>query len=219
MTARRVSALTEPAIAKAALERVIGGGGVVVFPADGTYGLACDPLDRAAVERIHALKGRDDGKPSAVLYFAPLVMRELLGGLGPASSAVVGALLPGPFTLVLANPEHRYPLACRATPDRLGVRLIGGPLAGARTPIFQTSANLSGMPSPDSVEGLDDALAAGVDLVIDGGRLPGAASTVIDIANVDADGEWSLLREGAVPAAEVERRIARVLRPDGSPRA
>ena len=48
------------------------------------------------------------------------------------------------MTLVVANPEHRYPLACREDPERLGVRLIGGPLAGAMCPLFQTSANLSG---------------------------------------------------------------------------
>ena len=69
--------------ARGALERTIAGGGVAVFPADGLYGLACDPLDAAAIARIHEIKGRDDGKPSAVMYFSPLAMRELVEGLGP----------------------------------------------------------------------------------------------------------------------------------------
>ena len=55
--------------AREALDRTIGAGGVAVFPADTLYGLACDPLDAAAVARIRARKGRDEGKPSAVLYF------------------------------------------------------------------------------------------------------------------------------------------------------
>ena len=218
MSPQRVSALVESAPARALLERTVAAGGVAAFPADGTYGLACDPLDAAAIERIQRIKGRDDGKPSAVMYFAPLIMRELLGGLGPGCAAVLGKLLPGPFTLVLPNPERRYPLACRSTPEALGVRLIDGPLAGARCPIFQTSANRSGEPSPASAAELDTAIAAAVDLVIDGGRLPGAASSVIDLQRLDSDGEWALLREGAVPASEVERKIARVLNPDGSPR-
>ena len=134
-----------------ALEHCIAGGGVAVFPADGLYGLACDPLDAAAIERIHGIKGRDDGKPSAVLYFSPLAMRELVEGLGPRTREAVGALLPGPVTLVVANPEHRYPLACREDPERLGVRLIAGPLAGAMCPLFQTSANRSGEPAPPSL--------------------------------------------------------------------
>ena len=86
------------------------------------------------------------------MYFSPLAIRELVAGLGPRTSAAVGALLPGPVTLVVANPQRRYPLACREDPERLGVRLIGGPLAGAMCPIFQTSANLSGEPAPARFE-------------------------------------------------------------------
>ena len=70
--------------ARSALERCVGEGGVAVFPADGLYGLACDPLDPEAIERIHSIKGRDDGKPSAVMYFSPLAMRELVSELGRA---------------------------------------------------------------------------------------------------------------------------------------
>ena len=73
--------------ARAALERCVASGGVAVFPADGLYGLACDPLDAAAIERIHRIKGRDDGKPSAVLYFSPLAMREMRRGPRPAHPA------------------------------------------------------------------------------------------------------------------------------------
>ena len=101
------------------------------FPADGLYGLACDPTRADAIERIHRIKGRDDGKPSAVMYFSPLAMRELVAALGPRTRDALGALLPGPVTLVVANPERLYPLACREDPERLGLRLIGGPLAGA----------------------------------------------------------------------------------------
>ncbi len=183
---------------RAALERTIAAGGVAVFPADGLYGLACDPLDAAAVERIHRLKGRDEGKSSAVMYFSPLAMRELVGGLGPRTREAVGALLPGPVTLVVANPERRYPLACRQDPERLGVRLIGGPLAGAMCPLFQTSANVSGEPAPGSFEKVPKEIVVGADLAIDGGALNGEPSTVVDLSRYDESGEWKVLREGAV---------------------
>ena len=121
--------------ARAALEQTIAGGGVAVFPADTLYGLACDPLSGRAIDRIQAIKGRDDGKPSAILYFSPLAMRELVAGMGPRTRDAAGALLPGPVTLVIANPERRYPLACREDPERLGVRLVTeSPLAGAMQP-------------------------------------------------------------------------------------
>src|SRR5207342_3120314 len=152
--------------ARTALERCIAGGGVAVFPADGLYGLACDPLDAGAIQRIHRLKGRDDGKPSAVMYLSPLAMRELVEGLGPRTREAVGALLPGPVTLVVANPEHRYPLACREDPERLGVRLIDGPLTGAMCPLFQTSANHSGEPAPSRFNEIPGEILAGADLAI-----------------------------------------------------
>ena len=193
-----------PLIARASLERTILGGGVAIFPADGLYGLGCDPMNATAIERIHALKGRDDGKPSAVLYFSPLAMRELIATLDSKARLAVGALLPGPVTLVAANPQHRYPLACREDPERLGIRLIEGPLTGANVVLFQTSANRSGEPAPASFADIDPSLIAGADLAIDGGRLTGKPSTVVDVTG----DQPRILREGALGAAEVSSRLA-----------
>jgi L-threonylcarbamoyladenylate synthase len=197
----------EADVARKALERCISGGGVAVFPADGLYGLACDPLDANAISQIHRLKGRDDGKPSAVMYFSPLAIRELLGGLGPKTKAVASTLLPGPVTLVVNNPQRRYPLACRQDPERLGVRLIGGPLAGTMCPVFQTSANLSGEPAPARFEDVPQSILDGVDLAIDGGELPGLPSTVIDVAAIDEDGSWRILRDGALSLGDVKSAL------------
>jgi L-threonylcarbamoyladenylate synthase len=193
--------------ARSALQLCIAGGGVVVFPADGLYGLACDPLDAAAIERIDRIKGRDDGKPSAVLYFSPLAMRELVEGLGVGTRAAIGALLPGPVTLVVANPEHRYPLACREDPERLGVRLIDGSLAGAMCPIFQTSANRSGEPAPVCFGDVPPEIVAAVDLAIDGGMLAGLPSTVVDLTAFDGSGDWTVLREGGMSAGDLAARL------------
>jgi L-threonylcarbamoyladenylate synthase len=194
--------------ARAALERCVGEGGVAIFPADTLYGLACDPLSAAAVARIHSIKGRDEGKPSAVMYFSPLAMRELIAALGPRTRDAVGALLPGPVTLVVANPERRYPLACREDPERLGVRLIEGPLAGAMTPVFQTSANRSGESPPTRFDEIDPAILEQVDLAIDAGGLIGAPSTVVDVTGIDDGGAWRILREGALSRDQVERRLS-----------
>jgi L-threonylcarbamoyladenylate synthase len=193
--------------ARAALERCVAEGGVAVFPADTLYGLACDPLNAGAVERIHRIKGRDEGKPSAVMYFSPLAMRELVAGLGSRTRDALGALLPGPVTLVVSNPERRYALAAREDPKRLGVRLIDGPLAGTMTPIFQTSANRSSEPAPTSFEEIDSEILQQVDLAIDAGELIGDPSTVVDVTGIDADGSWTILRDGAVPRDEVERAL------------
>ncbi|HWO48086.1 MAG TPA: Sua5/YciO/YrdC/YwlC family protein, partial [Solirubrobacterales bacterium] len=198
------------AAARAALDRCVFAGGVVLFPADGLYGLACDPLRAEAIDRIHAIKGRDDGKPSAVMYFSPLAIRELVGGLGPRTKAAVSALLPGPVTLVVANPHRRYPLACREDPERLGIRLIGGPLAGTMCPVFQTSANLSGEPAPARFIDIPKEIVEGVDLAIDDNVLPGLPSTVVDITALEDDGSWKVLRDGALSPGDLASKLASV---------
>ena len=193
--------------ARGALERCIQGGGVAVFPADTLYGLACDPLNAGAIERIHAIKGRDEGKSSAVLYFAPLAMREVLSGIGPRARDALGALLPGPVTVIVDNPEHRYPLACREDAERLGLRLIEGPLTGARVALFQTSANRTGAAAPSSFDDIDPEVLGAADLAIDGGELGGAPSTVVDLTELDAGGGWRVLRDGALSGEELARLL------------
>jgi L-threonylcarbamoyladenylate synthase len=197
--------------ARTGLELCIAAGGVAIFPADGLYGLACDPLSAAAIARIDEIKGRAGGKPSAVLYFSPLAMRELVESLGARTREAVGALLPGPATLVVANPEHRYPLACRADPERLGVRLIGGPLAGVMCPLFQTSANRSGEPAPAHFADVPREILAKVDVAVDGGPLTGAPSTVVDLGSFEQKGEWSVLRHGGFAVEQLDRRLEAVL--------
>jgi L-threonylcarbamoyladenylate synthase len=197
-------------VARSALERTVSGGGVAIFPSDGLYGLACDPLDAGAIAKIHRLKGRDDGKPSAVMYFSPLAIRELVANLGPRTKAAVSALLPGPATLVIANPQRRYPLACRQDPERLGIRLIAGPLGGTMCPVFQTSANLSGEPAPARFEDVPASIVDGADLAIDGGELPGLPSTVVDITSIEQDGTWRVLRDGALSPGDLASKLASV---------
>jgi L-threonylcarbamoyladenylate synthase len=194
--------------ARIALEECIWDGGVAVFPADTVYGLACDPLSESAVDRIHEAKGRPAEKSSAVMYFSPLAMRELVAGLGERAAGAVAALLPGPVTLILPNPERRYPLACREDPERLGVRLIEGPLAGMPLPVFQTSANVSGYPAASRFDGVDEAIVAAADLAIDGGALGGLPSTVVDVSAFDSGGGWEILREGGMPAPEVAAALS-----------
>ncbi|HEX2071570.1 MAG TPA: Sua5/YciO/YrdC/YwlC family protein [Thermoleophilaceae bacterium] len=201
--------------AAAAFERCIGKGGVAVFPADTVYGLAAAPDCEPAVRRLHELKRRDPAQPSAVMFFALAPALAALPELGPRTRAVFERLLPGPLTLIVANPGGRFPLACGADPRRLGVRVpaLGGPLApltAVAAPVLQSSANLHGGPDPRRLADVPPDVRAGVDLVLDGGELPGVASTVVDLSGYESDGRFDVLREGALPAAELARLLADV---------
>jgi L-threonylcarbamoyladenylate synthase len=200
--------------AREALERCVREGGVALFPADTLYGLGCDPLNAAAVDRVQAIKGREERKPSAVLFFSPLAMRELIATLDSPTRDAVGALLPGAVTLVVRNPEHRYPLACREDRERLGIRLIEGPLAGVECALFQTSANPSGAPAPHRFGDVDRQIVDAVDLAVDGGELGGEPSSVVDLTRLGSDGSWAVLRPGAVPEHDLANRLAAVAEPE-----
>jgi L-threonylcarbamoyladenylate synthase len=87
------------------------------------------------------------------------------------------------------------------------VRLIDGPLAGAMSPVFQTSANRSGQPPPSRYEDLAGEIVGAVDLAIDGGELTGTPSTVVDISAIEEGGGWVVLREGGFARDALERAL------------
>jgi L-threonylcarbamoyladenylate synthase len=191
----------------------LAGGGVVVFPADTVYGLACDPGDAAAVSRLYGLKGRSEGKPSAVMIFAVEPALAALPELGPRLRALLERLLPGALTALLPNPEGRFPLACGEDLGTLGLRVPVVPTAAAwlgdvEVPVLQSSANLAGGPDPRSLADVPDSIRHGADLVVDGGELPGTPSTVVDLRRFEEAGEWSVVREGALAVAEIEAAVA-----------
>ncbi len=183
----------------ASLERCVRDGGVAVFPADTVYGLACSPNDPRAVDRLYRLKRRSPSKASAVMFFDLDVALAALPELGPGTRAALGRLLPGGITALLPNPQGRFALACGEDRLTLGLRVPVVPLlAAVREPVLQSSANLTGGPDPRKVEDVPEAIRSGADLVIDGGELPGTASTVLDLRAYEADGSWSVVRAGAV---------------------
>jgi L-threonylcarbamoyladenylate synthase len=181
-----------------ALEQVIADGGVVLFPSDTVYGLACSPDDAGAIARLYRLKGRSPEKAAAVMFFDLEAALDALPDLAARTRTALPQLMPGSVTVLLPNPSHRFPLACAGDPDTLGLRVISVPaLAGVRVPVLQSSANPSGGADARSLSEVAPAMRAGADLVIDGGELPGLASTVIDLRGYEW-GEWSIVRHGAV---------------------
>lgn len=207
--------MTQPAISPeqaAAFERCVSAGGVAVFPADTVYGLACDPESRGAVERLYALKRRRPDQPAAVMAFQLDIAFAVLPELGPRTHAALEELLPAAVTVLLPNPGRRFLLACGPDPSTIGLRVPALPpaleaLEAVRIPILQSSANLSGEPEARLLADVPDELRTRADLVLDGGELPGVASTVIDLRAFEASGSWSIVRAGALG----EDRVAEAL--------
>lgn len=196
----------------ARLEQCLREGGVAVIPTDTVYGLACNPESAHALDRIYELKGRPPHKPAAVMFFSLAPALDALTELGPRTRAAVAALLPGPVTLLLANPLGRFPGACSpddGEPGLLGLRVpaFTGPLAAlaaVRLPAAQSSANLSGGPDPSCLPDVPQSLREGADVVLDGGELAGTASTVVDLSEYEHSGGWRVVREGPLPRSALQ---------------
>ncbi|HUB05156.1 MAG TPA: Sua5/YciO/YrdC/YwlC family protein [Solirubrobacteraceae bacterium] len=191
-----------------AFERCIAAGGVVLFGADTVYGLACDPEDRFAVERLYLLKRRSLDKPSAVMFFSLERAFAAVPEIGERTRGALSRLLPGAVTVLVPNPAGRFALACGSDLATLGLRVpIVPALDGVRRPVLQSSANRAGGADPTTLDEVPALFRAAVDLVIDAGELPGTPSTVVDLRRYEADGEWGVVREGAVGERELTEAL------------
>lgn len=189
-------------------------GGVVLLPTDTVYGLAALPGDRAATERLFALKGRGEDSPLAVLC-ADLHQALALAdpSVADALGEVGGRWWPGPLTVV-APRRRGLGLHLGEPATTVGLRVpahdIVRAVAARVGPIAATSANRHGVPTPATAAEAADQLGADIALIVDGGPLSTTASTVID-----ATGDtWRILRDGPIAGVDV-LRIAQASSADG----
>lgn len=191
---------TADGIATAA--EILRGGGLVAFPTDTVYGVACSGRLRERVEALFALKRRPPDKQ------IPLLVRSIddVGAyhVTDAARALAERYWPGPLTMVLERmgTPGAPTQAFRAPDHPVALELIDA--AGS---LFATSANVSG--EPDAL-GADDVLIAfatqqdALDAVVDGGQVPGGiASTVVDLTVAPA----RVIREGPIPRSELAALI------------
>jgi tRNA threonylcarbamoyl adenosine modification protein (Sua5/YciO/YrdC/YwlC family) len=188
----------------------IRSGKPAVLPTDTVYGLCASPYRAEPVRALYALKGRDEEQPTALIAADFELLLECVPELRGRSAVIARALLPGPYTLILANPAHRFPWLTGARPETIGVRVpaFSGPGRAVLDQVgalAATSANRPGEPDPVTVDDVPDELCSACGAVVDGGKLPGVPSTVIDFTGPDP----RIVREGAVSAAEALERIRR----------
>jgi L-threonylcarbamoyladenylate synthase len=167
----------------------------VILPTDTVYGLCTTASFAEAVERLYRLKGRPGTQPTALLAGS---VEALLEQVPDLPEGIVRSFLPGPYTLVLPNPAQRFPWLNGGRPEAIGVRVPN--LRGEAAEVVRqtdvvvaTSANLAGGPDPRRLDDVPSELREAAAAEIDGGELPGVASTVIDFTGE----EPQLLRAGA----------------------
>lgn len=176
----------------------------MVYPTETLYGLGADALQGDAVRRVARLKGRDAGKPILALVACRSLLDRVVRSVPAAAEPLIEAFWPGPLTIVLpARPD--LPEVLTGGRGTIGVRVPDHALARelverAGTPITSTSANPGGQPPATDVSDARAYFGDAVEVYVDGGRLGGTGSTVVEVIR----DEIRVHREGAVPLSRLE---------------
>lgn len=182
-------------------------GGLVAFPTDTVYGLGAIAFNDDAILRLYEVKHRDRDRAIPVLISGMAQFEMVSTGLSPLARRLAEHYWPGAITLVvrktLVLPESisRF--------DTVGVRMPDHPFALALLravgPMAVTSANISDSPALSQASEVLDVLDGKVDLVIDGGTLPGSVpSTIVDCSGAKP----IVLRVGPITQEEIEQFIS-----------
>lgn len=183
---------------------VLRRGGIVAFPTETYYGLAVDPFNREALQRLFEVKKREVAKPVLTLAVDRTMISLLAAEMPPQFLPLMDAFWPGPLTLLFKALDS-LPTLLTAGTGTVGIRISSHPMARLLTesfgaPITATSANISGRPPAEDAGELALQFKAGIDAVLDCGKTPARGpSTVVGLDN----GELQLIRAGVIPFAEI----------------
>jgi L-threonylcarbamoyladenylate synthase len=189
----------------------IRSGEVLGMPTDTFYGLAADPFNLRAVDKVYEIKTRSRHKPLSLLIGSVEQAEELAKDLTDEFYALARKFWPGPLTIIV-KAGSKLPLKVTANTGNVAIRVPNSkiPLAvvtAAAIPITATSANLSGASECTTAEQVRDQLHGRINVIVDGGTSPrDIASTIVDLT--DDGARWRVIREGAIPADQISTFFA-----------
>lgn len=197
---------SDPAAVEEAV-RLLRAGEVVAVPTDTVYGVAVDPFQPGAADRLFVAKERPKDVALPVLVAAAGDLDRLVEGVvDPLARRLVDRFWPGALTLVLPRKAELRDLDLGGDPATIGVRCpdhrLVRELCREVGPLATTSANRHRQPTPEDAAGVAEALGDAVPLVLDGGVCAGDPSTVVSILG----DEVQILREGRIPAGQLLAR-------------
>ena len=188
----------------------IRAGYVLGMPTDTFYGLAADPFNLRAVEKIYDVKSRSRHKPLSLLVESVDQAEDLTRPLPEEFYKLARKYWPGPMTLIV-RAASRLPLKVTANTGNVALRVPAAktPVAVVRAaglPLTATSANVSGASECTTADGVRLQLGEFIPVIVDGGPSPrSVASTIVDLT--DPAG-WRVQREGAISAQEISDFLA-----------
>ena len=173
-------------------------GGLILYPTDTIWGIGCDATNPDAVEKIFALKGRDQGKSMIILLGNDNQLSSYVREVPEVAYELIEAT-DKPLTIIYSNAKN---LAENVVADdgSIGIRIVNHPfceqlLQRFRKPIVSTSANISGDPSARNFSEISEEIINGVDYVVKFGQQELANGTASTIMKLDPSGKFEFIRK------------------------
>ncbi|MGI8423508.1 MAG: L-threonylcarbamoyladenylate synthase [Chloroflexota bacterium] len=180
----------------------IRAGQIIAFPTDTLYGVGGNALSAAVMQRVRDAKRRDAVKAVPMLLSSVDEVARLAASWPAGAARLAARYWPGPLTIVVPalarvpdGAQSEGAVALRVP----GLASLRDLIRRAGCPLIGTSANVSGEPAAVTASEAAAAVGGSVSLVLDGGRVGGAPSTIVSIEG----GRLRVLREGAISASEL----------------
>lgn len=215
----RIMPIDEESLALAT--RLIREGELVVIPTDTVYGVACDPRNPDAVDRVFKAKRRPRAKSLQVLLSSVDDIDALNLDLPVPLDRLSAEFLPGAFSPICvarddcelvtvrvdphAHPSRTQGIRVPDSADTLRILAATGPLAAS-------SANLSGRDSAQTAQQAADDLGDAIALYLDGGPTPGPLSSTVVASDPHGRDGIAILREGVIPQSRIREALHGSLR-------
>ena len=185
--------------------RMLKNGGIVAFPTDTVFGLAC-LKEKKAIGKVFEAKGRSFDKPLPMMCDS-LAMIESNAYVNEKARKIIERFVPGPLTLIFRKKDSvedyatmgKETIGIRVPDDTFILNLIGK----LGEPILVTSANLSGEASLLKWEDVLASLGGRIDGIVCEDARGEAASTIVDVS----EEEIRVLREGPVSFEEIQETV------------
>ena len=161
-------------------------GGIIAYPTDSYYGIGCDIMNKKAIEKIYLLKHRNKNKPFSFIC-SGLKNISHYAKVSNYAYKTMKRLLPGPYTFILEGSRQvpkmmltkRKTAGIRVPDNKICIKLV----EELGNPIISTTATMPDGSSFYDPSLIHDYFGKRIEIVIDGGIVPGEPSSVISLIN------------------------------------
>mgnify|MGYP002516900138 FL=1 len=182
------------------IKEILDNDGVIIFPTDTVYGIACNCFSEKAIKKIFDIKKRPENKPINVLSNSLDKIKLVSKNISEKEEFLINEYMPGALTVILDKNE-KVPDILTAGLETIGVRIPKNNISlrileSVSYPLATTSANISGDSAGIKITDFLEEFDGVVDAIIDGGETDlKVASTIV---RVESDNKLKIIREGTL---------------------